>query len=90
MRCNEGARNVERLVETARIARLLEYPAHIPPVQLTGVSNRYLIRSGELTQLVTRNDEVKLTFGKKFTKIPLTLFLFEDILLVTRKKKYVK
>ncbi|GLV44514.1 Ephexin [Carabus blaptoides fortunei] len=83
MRCNEGARNVERQVETARIVRLLEYPSHIQPIQLTG---RYLVRSGELTQLVTRNDEVKLTFGKKFTKIPLTLYLFEDVLLVTRKK----
>lgn len=47
---------------------------------------RWLVRSGEMTQLVWKTDELKLTFGKKFHKLPLHLFLFNDHLIITKKK----
>lgn len=48
---------------------------------------RWLVRSGEMTQLVWKADELKLTFGKKFHKLPLYVFLFNDLLLITKKKR---
>lgn len=109
-RCNEAAREAERLAEVQRIAQQLEYPPHIPPIDLTPNSppinteddssssvKRWLVRSGDLTQLVARGGKSsaddgsipvpKLTFGKRFTKLSITLFLFEDVLVVSRKKK---
>ncbi|VVC96610.1 unnamed protein product [Leptidea sinapis] len=47
---------------------------------------RWLVRSGEMTQMVWKTDELKLTFGKKFHKVPLHLFLFNDHLVITKKK----
>ncbi|CAH1646295.1 unnamed protein product [Spodoptera littoralis] len=47
---------------------------------------RWLVRSGEMTQLIWKSDELKLTFGKKFHKVPLHLFLFNDLLVIAKKK----
>lgn len=40
-----------------------------------------------MTQLIWKTDEMKLTFGKKFHKLPLYLFLFNDLLVITKKKR---
>jgi hypothetical protein len=45
------------------------------------------VRSGEMTQLIWKTDEMKLTFGRKFQKVPLYLFLFNDLLVITKKKR---
>ncbi|XP_075969163.1 ephexin isoform X4 [Anticarsia gemmatalis] len=92
--CNEGARNTERIEEMYRLANIIEFPPHIrdPPSLGPACSTRdrrpirWLVRSGEMTQLVWKSDELKLTFGKKFTKIPLHLFLFNDLLVIAKKK----
>lgn len=92
--CNEGARNTERIEEMYRLANIIEFPPHIghPPSlgPACGTTDRrpvrWLVRSGEMTQLVWKSDELKLTFGKKYNKIPLYLFLFNDLLVITKKK----
>ncbi|XP_053625868.1 uncharacterized protein Exn isoform X3 [Plodia interpunctella] len=92
--CNEGARNTERVEEMFRVSRAIEFPAHVRNAPLLGPACsrrdkkpvRWLVRSGEMTQLVWKTDEMKLTFGKKFHKTPLYLFLFNDLLVITKKK----
>ncbi|XP_048479568.1 uncharacterized protein LOC105383149 isoform X3 [Plutella xylostella] len=92
--CNEGARNTERAEEMWRLCRAIEFPPHVraPPALGPALRRRdrtlvrYLVRSGEMTQLVWKTDELKLTFGKKFHKVPLHLFLFNDVLVITKKK----
>nr|XP_034839810.1 uncharacterized protein LOC117995876 isoform X2 [Maniola hyperantus] len=92
--CNEGARNTERVEELWRVASdILVPPAlrHAPDLG-PALSRRdrrpirWLVRSGEMTQLLWKTDELKLTFGKKFHKVPLHLFLFNDHLVITKKK----
>lgn len=117
MRCNEGAREAERLAEVQRIAKQLEYPPNKSPIIFAALQpniqnnnnnksnnsnsfivKRWLVRSGDLTQLTAKGTKVnddsipltKLTFGKRFTKLPISLFLFEDMLIVARKKTLVQ
>lgn len=66
------------------VCRKLEYSSKVKPIMLRG---KQLVRSGSLVQLSTKSDtEYKLTFGKKFIKTPLHLWLLTDYLLVTKKK----
>ena len=83
--CNEGARKMERYEEMMLLSRQLEFPQNIKPVPIIS-SARWLVRSGALTQLVWRGDDAKLTFGRKVTKVNVHLFLFTDILVVTKRK----
>ncbi|KAL4714041.1 hypothetical protein ACJJTC_008395 [Scirpophaga incertulas] len=93
--CNEGARNTERIEEMWRLSRVVQFPPSVKNAPVLGPACgrrdrrpvRWLVRSGELTQLVWKTDELKLTFGKKFHKIPLYLFLFNDLLVITKKKR---
>ncbi|XP_049860841.1 rho guanine nucleotide exchange factor 26-like isoform X3 [Schistocerca gregaria] len=82
--CNEGARRMERMEEILILSRQLEFGRDVRPLPIIS-SSRWLVRSGEVTQLVWRGDD-KLTFGKRLGKIPLHLFLFTDLLIVTKKK----
>lgn len=50
---------------------------------------RWLIRSGSVVHMLPKSEEIKLTFGKKFSKTTLNLFLFNDLLIVAKPKKYV-
>ncbi|XP_032513637.2 rho guanine nucleotide exchange factor 19 isoform X3 [Danaus plexippus] len=92
--CNEGARNTERVEDMWRLSRSVVIPPAIRGVPELGPALarrdrrpvRWLVRSGEMTQLVWKTDELKLTFGKKFHKLPLHLFLFNDHLIITKKK----
>ncbi|KAK5645320.1 hypothetical protein RI129_006620 [Pyrocoelia pectoralis] len=85
MRCNEAARQMERESEVKRIAKQIEFPRGIPIIKLV-INTRWLVRSGPLIQMVARADDNKLTFGKRFSKISLHLFLFNDLLLVTKHR----
>ncbi|KAJ9590440.1 hypothetical protein L9F63_016527, partial [Diploptera punctata] len=84
--CNEGARKMERMEEILILHQQLGFPKEMKAVPIIS-SSRWLVKAGELTQLIWRGDEGKLTFGKKFSKVPLHLFLFNDLLFVTTKKK---
>ncbi|KAJ2952521.1 hypothetical protein O0L34_g6837 [Tuta absoluta] len=92
--CNEGARNTERIEEMFRLSQSIEFPPNIKDAPSLGPACgrrdkrpiRWLVRSGEMTQLIWKTDELKLTFGKKFHKVPLHLFLFNDLLVITKRK----
>ncbi|KAF7386532.1 hypothetical protein HZH68_013664 [Vespula germanica] len=82
--CNEGARAAAQEAEMETITRKLEYS---PKIKSLGLKNRHLIKKGPVIQLTMKADmEYKLTFGKKFNKTPLYLFLLTDYLLVTKIK----
>lgn len=87
MQCNEGARRVERELEMRKISSQIDFPKTIKPIKIIS-GNRYLVRSGQLIHMQNRADDVKLTFGKRFNKVPLFLFLFNDVLLVTKCKRF--
>ncbi|XP_017775563.1 PREDICTED: uncharacterized protein LOC108561925 [Nicrophorus vespilloides] len=83
--CNEGARKMERMTEMKRIAEQLDFPKSITPLTVV-TGSRWLVRSGLLNHMQNRGEDVKLTFGKRFVKVPLYLFLFNDILIVAKLK----
>ncbi|KAK4876428.1 hypothetical protein RN001_012850 [Aquatica leii] len=83
--CNEAARLMERETEVKKIASQIEFPRGIPSIKVAS-NSRWLVRSGVLTQMLARADDTKLTFGKRFSKVPLHLFLFNDLLLVTKHR----
>lgn len=85
MQCNEGARQMERKIEMQKIQSQIEFGKNMMPISLIKDS-RWLVRSGQVNQMLNRGDDVKLTFGKRFTKVPLVLFLFNDILLICKNK----
>jgi len=68
------------------ISQQLYFPNEVKTVPIVS-SARWLIRKGELTHLVWRGDEGKLTFGKNFSRIQLYMFLFTDLLVITKKKR---
>lgn len=85
--CNEAARSMERKTEMKRLASQLEFARHVTPFEIVN-GDRWLVRSGLLTHMVLRTDETILTtFGKRFNKVPLHLFLFNDILVVAKTKR---
>ncbi|XP_037890438.1 ephexin-1 isoform X3 [Glossina fuscipes] len=92
--CNDAANRCEQAYELEKISRQLEFnavlirPLAIAPagVAAPGSKPRYLVKKGELTQLIWRGDEAKLTFGKKFTKSNVYAFLFSDLLVLTKRK----
>ncbi|EDV40404.1 uncharacterized protein Dana_GF23948, isoform C [Drosophila ananassae] len=91
--CNEAANRREQAYELERIATQLEFPAHvralaIAPVGVprTGAKPRYLVKRGELTHLVWRGEDAKLTFGKRLTKVSIYAFLFSDLLVLCKRR----
>lgn len=81
--CNEAARRVEQREKFQRTWEKLEFPSTVPS---TNPEQSQLVRSGEITQLVSRGEDTKLTFGKRFIKIHLHLFLFNDLFVVCKRK----
>ncbi|XP_046678554.1 uncharacterized protein LOC124366215 isoform X4 [Homalodisca vitripennis] len=83
--CNEGARSQERLEEMVRLSKQLDFPAEMNVPILGEGSNRWLVRSGQVTQV---NMDAKQTFGRRLSRTgpKFTLFLFTDLLVVTKKK----
>ncbi|KAJ8970097.1 hypothetical protein NQ314_001387 [Rhamnusium bicolor] len=83
--CNEAARRKEREIELQNIFRNLEFAKDIVPVNIV-LPNRWLVRSGAVTNIQPKNDDSKMTFGKRFNKVQLYLYLFNDLFLVTKEK----
>ncbi|XP_018804316.1 PREDICTED: uncharacterized protein LOC108978466 [Bactrocera latifrons] len=91
--CNEAANRCEQAYEIERIARQLEFPSTIRALAIApvgvpaaGSKPRFLVKCGELTHFIWRGDDVKLTFGKKFSKVAIYAFLFSDLLVLTKRK----
>lgn len=83
--CNDGARKMGRMQEMLHISRILEFKdcKAVPLIS----SSRWLVKRGELVK-VTFDVHSKRTFGRtaRYSKTPLHLFLFTDLLLITKKK----
>ncbi|XP_055909963.1 uncharacterized protein LOC129944511 [Eupeodes corollae] len=91
--CNEAANRCEQAYEIERISKQLEFPSHIRALAIapagvaaTGAKPRFLVKKGELVQLIWRGDDAKLTFGKKFIKSNIYAFLFSDLMVLTKRK----
>ncbi|GAB0098227.1 LOW QUALITY PROTEIN: rho guanine nucleotide exchange factor 16 [Sergentomyia squamirostris] len=91
--CNEAANRSEQAYEMQYISRQIEFPTSISPFPIVPMGipppnglARTLVRRGELTHLIWRGDDGKLTFGKKFSKTNIYAFLFTDLLVLTKKK----
>ncbi|KAJ3591220.1 hypothetical protein NHX12_009166, partial [Muraenolepis orangiensis] len=77
--CNEGARTMERTEMMYTINSQLEFK--IKPFPLVS-SSRWMVKRGELTAFVEENG----IFLKRTARQHLYFFLFNDVLIVTRKK----
>ncbi|XP_022916174.2 rho guanine nucleotide exchange factor 5 [Onthophagus taurus] len=82
--CNEAARNKERETEILALKSRIDF-GRFQPIDIASHS-RYLVKSGPVTHLVTRGEDVKLTFGRRFSKVPLFLFLFNDLFMIAKYK----
>ncbi|KAK6733972.1 hypothetical protein RB195_017628 [Necator americanus] len=82
--CNEGARRMERTEQLLEVdSRLVYKDPDLKKIAL--VSNcRYLVKRGSLVQLMERKNRTILQ-GKQKTR-NVYIFLFSDIILVTKKK----
>jgi len=77
---------MKRMEEILIISQQLYFPSEVKAVPIVS-SARWLVRRGELTHLVWRGDEGKLTLRKKVPEIQIHLFLFTDLLVITKKKR---
>lgn len=86
--CNEGARLLERTEQLLEIERRLVYKnAELKRIPLVR-KDRYVVKSGQLTQFVDKR------YGPKFSMILQTrqnsrsiyMFLFSDLLMICNKK----
>ncbi|GCB62024.1 hypothetical protein scyTo_0007148, partial [Scyliorhinus torazame] len=77
--CNEGARRMERTEMMYTINSQLEFK--IKPFPLVS-SSRWLSKRGELLEFV----EDTGIFSKRMSKQQVYFFLFNDVLIVTKKK----
>ncbi|KAJ8280493.1 hypothetical protein GJAV_G00055510 [Gymnothorax javanicus] len=77
--CNEGARRMERTEMMYTINSQLEFK--IKPFPLVS-SSRWLVKRGELTAFVEENG----IFLRRTSRQQVYFFLFNDVLIVTRKK----
>ncbi|XP_044057747.1 rho guanine nucleotide exchange factor 26-like [Siniperca chuatsi] len=78
-KCNEGARTMERTEMMYTINSQLEFK--IKPFPLVS-SSRWMVKRGEVTAFVEDNG----IFLKRMSRQQVYFFLFNDVLIVTRKK----
>ncbi|XP_078094887.1 rho guanine nucleotide exchange factor 16 [Mustelus asterias] len=78
--CNEGARKMERTEQMFTIQTQLDF-GKIKGFPLISTS-RWLLKSGELTVFVEESGIFRKVFGKQ----SCFLFLFNDVLILTRKR----
>eukprot|EP00063_Salmo_salar_P096021 XP_014070856.1 PREDICTED: rho guanine nucleotide exchange factor 26 [Salmo salar] len=78
-KCNEGARTMERTEMMYTINSQLDFK--IKPFPLVS-SSRWMVKRGELTAFVEENG----IFSKRMSRHQVYFFLFNDVLILTRKK----
>lgn len=88
--CNETARKLERYEEMLLLSGQLEFSRKDVKMFSVASSSRWLIRSGPMVHI--NPQDIKLTFTRKLTKqaTKFYFFLFNDILVVAKKKRYVQ
>jgi len=77
---------MESIEEILILSQQIYFPSEVKAFPIIS-SARWLVRKGELTHLAWRGDEGKLTFGKKISRIQIHMFLFTDLLVITKKKR---
>ena len=83
--CNEGARKAERIHEMLVVSNQLDF-ADVKAISVMSAS-RWLVKKGELQRLSWRDiDAPRLTFGRKIHKQTVYVFLFTDLLVITKRK----
>jgi len=82
-RCNEGARKMQQTEQLLEIASQLDYPSNIKTFGLISQS-RFLVKKGEMGVCITTNDINPFKKSPKINK--LSVFLFNDLLIFTKKK----
>ncbi|XP_041378326.1 serine-rich adhesin for platelets-like isoform X2 [Gigantopelta aegis] len=84
-RCNDGAKKMQQTEQMCLLVNHFDFKVkEIPLVS----ASRYLVKQGELTRIVSDTGS-RIPFGKAFrgsTKHNIWLFLFNDILLIAKKK----
>ncbi|KAL3862356.1 hypothetical protein ACJMK2_008328 [Sinanodonta woodiana] len=82
-RCNEGAKRMQQTEQMCLIAKQLDF--RVKEIPLVSAS-RFLVKQGEVGRIRNESSS-RLPFGKgKPSKQNLYLFLFSDIMLITKKK----
>ncbi|XP_014668301.1 PREDICTED: uncharacterized protein LOC106809650 [Priapulus caudatus] len=81
--CNEGSRKMDRMEQLCHISSQLDFKIKKLPLVS---SSRWLVKKGDVTRIIPAA-AAKLTFGmrRQLTQT-ITLFLFNDVLLVAKKK----
>ncbi|KAK3602432.1 hypothetical protein CHS0354_022219 [Potamilus streckersoni] len=82
-RCNEGAKRMQQTEQMCLIAKQLDFKVkEIPLIS----ASRFLVKQGEVGRIRNESSS-RLPFGKgKPSKQNLFLFLFSDMMLITKKK----
>ncbi|KAK2164213.1 hypothetical protein NP493_1426g00004 [Ridgeia piscesae] len=80
--CNEGAKRMHNLEEMTRINQLLDF-RNVRTIALVSES-RSLVKQGQLTRILTSSQGILDKWTRR--KELLHLFLFNDILLITKKR----
>ncbi|XP_022252144.1 uncharacterized protein LOC106468128 isoform X2 [Limulus polyphemus] len=82
--CNEGAKVMEKTMEMLCLSHQLEFK-NCNSFTLISAS-RWLVKKGEVIRLLP-DETTKYTFGRttRCTRVPIYLFLFTDLLLLTKK-----
>ncbi|CAH1111198.1 unnamed protein product [Psylliodes chrysocephalus] len=83
--CNEAARKKEQEIELRQISESLDFEKDVPLISIE-TPGRVLVRSGSMICYQPRNEDTRMTFGRRFSKVTLNLFLFSDLFIVTKKK----
>jgi hypothetical protein len=68
------------------LSQQLYFPNEVKSFPISS-SARWLIRKGELTHLVPGGDDGKWMLWKKLSRIQIHVFLFTDILVITKKRR---
>jgi neuronal guanine nucleotide exchange factor len=77
---------MERMEEMMILSQQLYFPNEVKSFPISS-SARWLVRKGEMTHLVPGGYEGKQSLRKKFSRMQIHMFLFTDLLVITKKKR---
>jgi neuronal guanine nucleotide exchange factor len=77
---------MERMEEILILSSQLYFPSEVKAVPIIS-RTRWLVRKGDLKHLVWRGGEGKRAFGNKLSRTQIHMFLFTDLLVITKKKR---
>ena len=86
--CNDSALIEGRRKEMLLLEQQLKFRGDVKLFPLCSAS-RWLVKRGDATRIYWKeNAEAKLTFGRKVSKQSYNFLLFNDILVIAKKKRY--